>query len=164
MPSRWLATAAREGRSEAEAWCVRKRGSRFWAAVVIDAIRDPDGALIGFAKVTRDITERGRAQDELRASERQLRLLIDGVTDYALYMLDRNGIVGRSRAHQRIPGKRDHRPAFLAVLHGWRQGCRITGPCPANRGGRWAIRSRRLARTQGRHPVLGQRDHRSDPE
>jgi PAS domain S-box-containing protein len=92
-PARSLATAAREGRFEAEGWRVRKDGNRFWAAIVIDAIRGPDGELIGFAKVTRDITERRQAQDELRARERQFRLLVNGVTDYALYMLDPNGIV-----------------------------------------------------------------------
>ena len=57
-PARGLATAAREGRFEAEGWRVRKDGSRFWATVVIDAIRGDGGELIGFAKITRDITER----------------------------------------------------------------------------------------------------------
>jgi PAS domain S-box-containing protein len=82
-----------EGRYEVEGWRVRKDGSRFWAAVVIDAIHDPSGKLIGFAKVTRDITERRQRQEELKASERQFRLLVNGVTDYALFMLDPNGIV-----------------------------------------------------------------------
>jgi PAS domain S-box-containing protein len=93
MPARILDTAAREGRYEAEGWRVRKDGSRFWASVVVDAIRNPAGRLEGFAKVTRDITERRAAQDTLRESERQFRLLVAGVTDYALYMLDPNGIV-----------------------------------------------------------------------
>jgi PAS domain S-box-containing protein len=95
LPSRGLATAAREGRFEAEGWRVRKDGSPFWAAVVIDAIRGSDGELIGFAKVVRDITERRQAQDDLRASERQFRLLVNGVTDYALYMRDPNGIYSK---------------------------------------------------------------------
>ena len=93
LPARGLATAAREGRYETEGWRVRKDGTRFWAAVVLDAIHDPEGALIGFAKITRDITERREAQDRLRESERQFRLLVNGVTDYALFMLDPNGIV-----------------------------------------------------------------------
>ena len=93
LPARGLATAAREGRYEAEGWRVRKDGTRFWAAVVLDAIHDPSGDLIGFAKITRDITERRQAQDRLRESERQFRLLVNGVTDYALFMLDPNGIV-----------------------------------------------------------------------
>ena len=93
LPARGLATAAREGRYETEGWRVRKDGTRFWAAVVLDAIHDPEGALIGFAKITRDVTERREAQDRLRESERQFRLLVNGVTDYALFMLDPNGIV-----------------------------------------------------------------------
>ncbi|HZB37471.1 MAG TPA: PAS domain S-box protein [Beijerinckiaceae bacterium] len=93
LPLRVLETAAREGRYEAEAWRVRKDGSRFWASVTLDAIRDETGELIGFGKITRDITERRAAQEALRESERQLRLLVRGVTDYALYMLDLNGIV-----------------------------------------------------------------------
>ncbi|MFZ2007969.1 MAG: PAS domain S-box protein [Stellaceae bacterium] len=93
MPGRVLETAAREGRFEAEGWRVRKDGSRFWALVVVDAIRNEAGQLEGFAKVTRDITERRSAQDVLRESERQFRLLVANVTDYALYMLDPNGIV-----------------------------------------------------------------------
>jgi len=55
-PQRALAVAAAEGRFEAEGWRVRKDGSLFWANVVIDAIRNTDGALVGFAKITRDIT------------------------------------------------------------------------------------------------------------
>ena len=93
LPARVLETASREGRYEAEGWRVRKDGSRFWASVVIDAIRNEKGDLEGFAKVTRDITERRAAQDTLRESERQFRLLVAGVTDYALYMLDPNGII-----------------------------------------------------------------------
>jgi PAS domain S-box-containing protein len=93
VPGLVLETAAREGRYEAEGWRVRKDGSRFWASVVVDAIRNKEGKLEGFAKVTRDITERRAAQDALRESERHFRLLVAGVTDYALYMLDPNGIV-----------------------------------------------------------------------
>ena len=110
MPVRVLETAAREGRFEAEGWRVRKDGSRFWASVVVDAIRNKSGVLEGFAKVTRDITGRRAAQDALRESERQFRLLVSGVTDYALYMLDPNGIVtswnAGARAHQGVRGRR----------------------------------------------------------
>jgi PAS domain S-box-containing protein len=93
LPGRVLETAAREGHYEAEGWRIRKDGSRFWALVVVDAIRDLAGELIGFAKVTRDITERRAAQEALRESERQFRLLVAGVSDYALFMLDPNGVV-----------------------------------------------------------------------
>jgi PAS domain S-box-containing protein len=93
LPARALETSAREGKFETEGWRVRKDGSRFWAHVVIDPIRSPDGTLIGYAKVTRDLTERRKAEDSLRRSEEQFRLLIQGVTDYAIYMLSPDGIV-----------------------------------------------------------------------
>jgi PAS domain S-box-containing protein len=93
LPARVLEQATREGRYEAEGWRVRKDGSRFWASIVLDAIRDEQGELLGFAKITRDITERRAAQDAMQESERQFRLLVKGVTDYALYMLDPNGVI-----------------------------------------------------------------------
>ncbi|HET6196639.1 MAG TPA: PAS domain S-box protein [Acetobacteraceae bacterium] len=92
-PQRVLEAAARDGQFETEGWRLRKDGSRFWALAVVDAIRREDGALLGFAKITRDVTERRMAQEALRDSERQFRLLIDGVKDYALFMLDPDGIV-----------------------------------------------------------------------
>jgi PAS domain S-box-containing protein len=105
LPSRVLAAAEREGRYEAEGWRVRKDGSLFWASVAVSAIRNENGELLGFAKITRDITERRAAQEALRESERQFRLLVAGVTDYALYMLDPNGIVTNWNAGaQRIKG------------------------------------------------------------
>ncbi len=93
LPWRVLDIARLEGRYESEGWRVRKDGGRFWASVVVDAIRDADGGLAGFAEVTRDVSERTAAQEALRESERQFRLLVEGVTDYALYMLDPNGVV-----------------------------------------------------------------------
>jgi PAS domain S-box-containing protein len=93
LPARVLDAAARDGHYEAEGWRVRKDGGRFWAAVEVDAIRDENNKLIGFAKITRDITERQVAQQTLRDTARQFRTLIGGVTDYALFMLDPNGLV-----------------------------------------------------------------------
>ena len=93
LPARALETAMREQRFEGEGWRVRKDGSRFWASVVIDPIHDDDGRHIGFAKITRDISERRAAENALAQSERQFRLLVSGVVDYALFMLDPNGIV-----------------------------------------------------------------------
>ncbi len=71
-PARSLQIAAEQGRFEAEGWRVRKDGTRFWANVVIDAIRDEQGRLVGFAKITRDITERREAQAILQATQAQL--------------------------------------------------------------------------------------------
>ena len=90
-PDRELETAAREGRVEDEGWRVRKDGMRFWADTVITALRDEDGELHGFAKVTRDLTERRAAEEELRHSEELFRLLIESVKDYAIFMLDPAG-------------------------------------------------------------------------
>ena len=88
-----LATAAERGRFEEEGWRVRRDGSRFWANVVITAVRDADGRLLGFGKVTRDLTERRRAEQQLRRSEERLRLLIASVKDYAIFILDPAGHV-----------------------------------------------------------------------
>jgi PAS domain S-box-containing protein len=103
-PEHALQVARENGKFEAEGWRLRKDGTKFLASVVIDALYE-DGELIGFAKITRDITERNKAADALRESERHFRLLVRGVTDYALYMLDPNGIVTNWNAGgQRIKG------------------------------------------------------------
>ena len=105
LPERALKTAATEGRFEGEGWRVRKDGERFWSHVVIDPIRSPNGDLLGFAKVTRDLTERMLAEQSLKQSEEQFRILVQGVTDYALYMLDPNGrITSWNLGAQRIKG------------------------------------------------------------
>jgi PAS domain S-box-containing protein len=104
MPARSLETARSTGKFEAEGWRIRKDGTKFLASVVIDALYE-EGQLIGFAKITRDITERVKVADALRESERHFRLLVSGVTDYALYMLDPNGIITNWNAGgQRIKG------------------------------------------------------------
>src|SRR5436309_2889151 len=72
IPALALATALREGKFENEGWRVRKDGTRFWAHVVIDPIRDDHGKLVGYAKITRDITERKKAQQELEVAREAL--------------------------------------------------------------------------------------------
>ena len=91
LPGRALRIAAREGRFESEGWRVRKDGSRFWAHAVLDPIRAPDGTLLGFAKITRDNTAKRDQEQALFDSEQRFRLLVEGVRDYAIYMLDPDG-------------------------------------------------------------------------
>jgi PAS domain S-box-containing protein len=92
-PELILHMAAAHGRFQEEAERLRRDGSRFWAHVVCDAVRDERGHLLGFAMVTRDITERRNTERRLREVERRFRLFVDGVTDCAICMLDANGIV-----------------------------------------------------------------------
>jgi len=105
LPQRALDTALREGRFEGEGWRVRKDGTNFWCHVVIDPIIDPNGKLLGYAKITRDLTDRKMAEETLRQSEQQFRLLVQGVTDYAIYMLSPEGRVSNwNQGAQRIKG------------------------------------------------------------
>ena len=92
-PQLELQRATMDGRVEDEGWRVRKDGSRFWAHVVITALRDESGKLLAFSKITRDVSERKRQEAELRRSEERFRLLVEGVQDYAIYMLTPDGTV-----------------------------------------------------------------------
>src|SRR3984893_12880013 len=91
LPEHELQVASKTGVFEDEGWRVRKDGSLFWANVVITAMRDAQGELVGFAKVTRDLTQRRAQEEDLRRSDERFRLLIEGVTEYAIFMLDPNG-------------------------------------------------------------------------
>ena len=105
LPRKVLETARCEGKYQGEGWRVRKDGTRFWASVVVDRINDDKGKLIGFAKITRDMTEQREAQQALLEAERGFRLLVQGVTDYAIFMLDPEGRVTNWNAGaQRIKG------------------------------------------------------------
>ena len=105
QPSRTLGMARAAGRVEAEGWRLRKNGERFWAHVIVVPIRAQDGSVVGYSKVTRDLTERRAAEESLRASEQQFKLLVQGVTDYAIYLLTPEGIVSNWNAGaQRIKG------------------------------------------------------------
>ncbi|MBL8771438.1 MAG: PAS domain S-box protein [Phenylobacterium sp.] len=92
-PGEILETAAREGRAEVEGWRLRKDGARFWSLGTLHAVRGETGALVGYAKVSRDVTARREAEERLAASERQFRTLVSGVVDYAIFMLDPGGVV-----------------------------------------------------------------------
>ncbi|MDQ1390475.1 MAG: hypothetical protein QOF56_3929 [Acidobacteriaceae bacterium] len=104
-PQRLLALAESEGHVEDEGWRIRKDGSRFWANVTITAIKGATGSLIGFGKVTRDLTERRRTEIALRRSEERSRVFIDAVQDYAIFMLDPEGCISTwNTGAERIKG------------------------------------------------------------
>lgn len=115
MPQEVLQTARKEGKFEGEGWRVRKDGTRFWASVVVDRINDENGKLIGFAKITRDMTDKREAQQALLEAEQRFRILVQGVTDYAIFMLDPEGRVANWNAGaQRIKG---YTPAEIVGEH-----------------------------------------------
>jgi PAS domain S-box-containing protein len=105
LPKRALEAAGREGAYAAEGWRVRKDGTRFWASVVIDAIRDEQDVLVGFAKITRDFTEQRHAHATLLESEGRYRRLVEAVVDYAIFQLDAHGVIATwNVGAQRIKG------------------------------------------------------------
>ncbi|MBB4482522.1 PAS domain-containing sensor histidine kinase [Rhizobium etli] len=149
IPERALATALEQGRFEGEGWRQRKDGSRFWAHVVIDPIRRPSGELIGFAKITRDLTERRAAEQAIRQSEEQFRRLVQGVSDYAIYMLDPDGNVSSwNSGAERIKG---YRPDEIIGRHF------STFYTPEDRAAGMPETALRVARAEGRFEREGWR-------
>ena len=109
LPARELEVAEATGTFQDEGWRVRKDGTLFWANVVVTALRDRSGTLVGFATVTRDLTQWRDHEESLRQSEERFRLLVEGVSDYAIFMLDVNGIIASWNAGaQRIKGYAAH--------------------------------------------------------
>ncbi len=106
LPYRLLADARTRNRVEHTGWRVRKDGTRFWGDVVITALHDDAGAVTGYAKVTRDLTEKHELERALRESEERFRLLVGQVVDHAIVALDPAGLVqtwnlGAERLHSR---------------------------------------------------------------
>jgi len=88
-----LDVAVRTGQYEEEGWRLRKDGSKYWASVLITALRDDDNEIVGYAKVVRDLTERKVIEERARQDEQRFRILVEGVKDYAIFMLDPYGNV-----------------------------------------------------------------------
>ncbi|MEA2463127.1 MAG: hypothetical protein QOJ98_874 [Acidobacteriota bacterium] len=104
-PGKELEEASATGRVEDEGWRVRKGGARFWANTVITSLRNADGSVRGFAKVTRDVTARREAEEDLRQSREVFQLLVSSVRDYAIFMLNPDGTVATwNNGAQRIKG------------------------------------------------------------
>ena len=104
-PRELLGIARAAGRVEEEGWRVRNDGSRFWADVLITALRDDNGRLVGFAKVTRDLTERRNAEERLRHSESRMRTLVESIKDYAIFLLAPDGtILTWNKGAERLKG------------------------------------------------------------
>ncbi|WP_321859152.1 PAS domain-containing protein [Paraburkholderia tropica] len=93
VPEHVLREAREHGRHEFEGWRRRKGGDLFWANVVTTAISRPDGRLDGFVEVVRDVSDKRQAHEAVIESERRFWLLVDGVTDYSIFMLSPEGHV-----------------------------------------------------------------------
>lgn len=148
-PDYELRVAVQTGRFEEEGWRVRRDGSLFWANVVITALYDGEGVLRGFGKVTRDLTRRREQEESLRQSEERFRLLVEGVSDYAIFMLDPNGYIATwNMGAQRIIG---YDPAQIVGRH-----FSVFYPPDAVESG-WPEHELQIATAQGRFEEEGWR-------
>jgi PAS domain S-box-containing protein len=93
VPAAGLEIARLTGRHDTEGWRIRKDGTAFWASVTVTALHGDDGKLVGFVNVVRDMTDKRSAHEAVLESERRFRMLVDGVTDYAIFMLSPEGVV-----------------------------------------------------------------------
>jgi PAS domain S-box-containing protein len=140
-PEHQLTVAGRDGRFEEEGWRFGKGGERFWAYNTITALRDGEGTLRGFANIIRDLSERRRQEDQVEQNEERLRALLGSVRDYAIYMLDANGvIVSWGEGAQRIKG---YRAEEIIGAHF----SRVYPPEAIERG--WPEHELRVAATEG---------------
>jgi PAS domain S-box-containing protein len=119
LPERLLATAANNGRALHEGWRIRKDGTRFWGDITVTAVHNKQGSVAGYLKMTRDLTERKKTDDnnsnfieelrqkndELRASEEKYHKMISEVTDYVVISLDKTGrVLDWNKGAERIKG------------------------------------------------------------
>ena len=122
LPARVLNIAASEGRFETEGWRVRKDGSRFWTHVIIDPIKASSGEIVGYAKITRDLTEQETRGTGAPARRRTVQNPRPGVTDYSIYTLSPTGTVSNwnlgGEEDLRVSSGRDHRQEFCPFLYG----------------------------------------------